>query len=80
MEIIKEGFPVENQVLIEKMSITYLQDNDCVESDTGGQELTIEIRDGGGGPFFNIKTDGWSIDDPNQLAELINDFKSRLNL
>ena len=44
------------------------------------EELTIEIRDGGGGPFFNIKTDSWSIDDPNQLAELINDFKSRLNL
>jgi len=80
MEIIKEGFPIENQVLIEKMSITYLQDNDCVEPDTGGQELIIEIRDGGGGPFFNIKTDGWSIDDPNQLSELINDFKSRLNL
>ena len=62
------------------MSITYLQENDCVEFDTGGQELTIETRDGGEGSFFNIKTNGWSIDDPDQLSELINDFKSRLNL
>lgn len=34
MEIIKEGFPAGNQVLIEKMSITYLQENDCVEPNT----------------------------------------------
>lgn len=80
MEIIKEGWPTENQTLIEKISITYLQDNDCVEADSDGQKLIIETRDGGGGPFFHIKTDGWSIDDSHQLIELINDFKSRLNL
>lgn len=80
MEIIKEGWPNENQVLIEKISITYLQDNDCVEAINDGQELTIETRDGGGGPFLHIKTNGWSVDDTNQLTELVNDFKSRLNL
>lgn len=80
MEIIKEGWPNDNQVLIEEMSITYVQPNDCYESKDDGQSLTISIRDGGGGPFLHIKTNGWSVDDTNQLTELVNDFKSRLNL
>ena len=80
MEIIKEGWPKDNQVLIEQMSITYLQPNDCYEASEEGQALTISIRDGGGGPFLHIKTDGWSINNVNDITELVNDFNKRFNI
>ncbi len=80
MEIIKEGWPNDNQVLIGEMSITYVQPNDCYEALEEGQSLTISIRDGGAGPFLHIKTEGWSIDSLEDISKLIEDFKSRLNL
>jgi hypothetical protein len=80
VEIIKESWPKNNQVLIEQMSITYLQPNDCCEASEEGQALTISIRDGGGGPFLHIKTEGWSIDSSEDISKLIEDFNSRLKL
>lgn len=83
MEIIVNGmFPDDEQVLLESMSVTYIQQPDCCSDGDEIQELTIETRDGGGGKFFNIRTNehGWSIEpDNNELDQLINDFKRRLN-
>ena len=81
MEIILDNFPGDNQVQLESMSATYIQQADCCSSDNDIQELTIETRDGGGGKFFNIKTNehGWSIEpDNNELDQIISDFKKRL--
>lgn len=81
MEIIIDGFPKDNQVLLEQISITYIQDEDCTGDRDDVQELTIETRDGGGGKFYNIKTgkNGWSISpDKNEIDEIINDFTNRL--
>lgn len=70
----------ENYVGIEEMSITYVQEPDCTEDRDGDyQRMTISVRDGGGGFFLHLKTEGWSIDDTDSIDEIINDFKSRLN-
>lgn len=77
MEIITEGWPEANQVLVDTISITYRQPNDCTEKDEEGQTLTISTRDGGGGKFLYIQTDGWSIE-VSELNQIIKDFKTRL--
>lgn len=70
----------ENYVGISEMSVTYVQEPDCTEDREGDyQKLRIEARDGGGGFFLNLKTDSWSIDKPEDITEIINDFKKRLN-
>lgn len=82
MEIIIDGFPDENEVLLDKVSITYMQNPDCVSDEEDYQEITFETRDGGGGKFINIRTNecGWSIDqNSNDLDKLIEDFKRRIN-
>lgn len=84
MEIITEGFPSndQNEVLLDRISVTYMQNPDCVSHEDDYQEITFETRDGGGGKFINIKTNeyGWSFDqDSDDLLKLIEDFKKRIN-
>ncbi len=76
IEIITEGFCEGDKILLDKISCTYLQDNDCTEDDSDVQSITLSTRDGGGGKFINIKTENWSVDDPEDLVKLLNHFKS----
>ena len=82
-KVITEGWPNENEVLLESISCTYIQEPDCTESrEDDPQEITLSSRDGGGGKFIHIKTNGWSIcgdDLEMDLIPLINDFKHRMN-
>ena len=77
MKIITEGLPDNDSILLDSIQMTYYQDNDCVECSDIGQHITIETRDGGGGKFYHIKTDGWSFDSIEQITDLINDFIKR---
>ena len=76
IEIITEGFCEGNKILLDEISCTYLQDNDCTENSDGLQSIILSTRDGGGGKFINIKTENWSLDDPKDLVKLLNHFKS----
>ena len=76
IEIITEGFCEGNKILLDEISCTYLQDNDCTENSDDLQSITLSTRDGGGGKFINIKTESWSLDDPEDLVKLLNHFKS----
>lgn len=58
VKIINDGYPTDNEVLVDTVIIKYWQDNDCTEGDEEGQELNIESRDGGGGKFLHLKTKG----------------------
>lgn len=77
-----------NEVGIKKMSITYVQEDD---TNHGGkddeQTLTIETeptictRDEAydeQGYYLVLKSDRWAIDEPSDLTDLIEDFKSKL--
>lgn len=78
MEIIYDGWPDGNQVLVDSVKVTYLQDHDNVSSEDDIQELTLETRDGGGGKYINIHTNeyGWSISDEKDLIPIFKHFKS----
>ena len=82
-KIITDGWPKDNEILLDEISCTYIQEPDCTESRDGdSQSITLSSRDGGGGKFIHIKTEGWSICGDNleeDLIPLINDFKHRMD-
>ena len=82
-KIITNGWPKDNEILLDEISCTYVQEPDCTESrDDEPQSITLSSRDGGGGKFIHIKTDGWSICGDNleeDLIPLIKDFKHRMD-
>ena len=62
-KVITDGYYEGETILLDEITCTYLQEPDCTESRDGEpQSITISSRDGGGGKFLNIKTDGWSVD------------------
>lgn len=82
VRIVTEGYPDENQVLLDEITCKYVQEPDCTESrDDGWQELIISSRDGGGGKFINISTKSWSINGDNfadDIIPILEDFKTRM--
>ena len=83
VEIITDGYPEDNQILLDQITCTYIQEPDCTEDRDGDpQEIILSSRDGGGGKFIHIKTEGWSICGDNledDLIPLIKDFKKRMD-
>ena len=83
-EIITKDWPNDNQVLLDSITCTYIQDPDNTESrgndDDVCQELILSTRDGGGGKYINIKTNSWSINSPEDFLTILNDFKNRCGI
>lgn len=81
-KIITDGWPKGNQILLDEISCTYIQEPDCTEDKEGDpQSIILSSRDGGFGKFIHIKTNGWSICGDNleeDLIPLLNDFKKRM--
>ena len=77
-----------NHVGIEEMSITYIQPADTCSNSDEIQTLTISTQYGSSisfddtdGFYFNISIpEGkhWSIDNEEELVEIVKDFKKRL--
>ena len=79
IEIITEGLPNDNQVLLYEATMTYVQNPDCTEDRDGDwQKLTISTRDNGVDKFLNIKTDNWSLDNAESLCDIIKDYCKRI--
>ena len=82
--IITKGWPNDDQVLLDNITCTYIQNPDNTESrgndDDVCQELTLSTRDGGGGKYINIKTNSWSINSPEDFLTILNDFKNRCGI
>ena len=83
MDVITEGWPKENQVLLAEITCKYWQNPDCTEGSEGEpQEIEISSRDNGVAKFIHIKTNGWSISGDNleeELIPLLKDFKHRMS-
>lgn len=72
----------DNNVKVEKVSVTYYQPGDCCQSEDEYQYITLTTEDGGGGPFIRISIPDngiWSITDETELVKLIKDFQTRVN-
>lgn len=82
MDVITEGWPENNQVLLAEITCKYWQNPDCTEgTEAEPQEIIISSRDNGVAKFINIKTENWSINDnlEEDLIPLLEDFKHRMN-
>lgn len=83
-EVITKDWPNDNQVLLDNITCTYIQNPDNTESrgndDDVCQELILSTRDGGGGKYINIKTNSWSIDSQEDFLTILNDFKNRCGI
>ena len=71
---------VDNEVAVDDISITYIQNNDTTEDQDEVQTITISTRNNGAGRFLHIKTEGWSIEDGEEMNRLLNDFCDRAAL
>lgn len=83
VSIITDGFPEDNQIMLDEITCKYIQNPDCTEDRDGEfQEIILSSRDGGGGKFININTKNWSISGDDEFEELITvlkDFKKRMD-
>ena len=82
MDVITEGWPKNDQVLLAEITCKYWQNPDCTEDDEADpQEIIISSRDNGIAKFINIKTENWSINGnlEEDLIPLLEDFKHRMN-
>ena len=83
VSIITDGFPEDNQIMLDEITCKYVQNPDCTEDKEGDfQEIILSSRDGGGGKFININTKNWSISGDDKFEELVTvlkDFKKRMD-
>jgi len=76
-----EDFKFEdNKIGIDDVSITYLQNSDCTESEDNVQSITISCRNNGVARFLNIKTENWSLENAEEMLALLKDFEKRAGL
>jgi hypothetical protein len=88
MQIIVDGVPDNStgDILLESMKVEYMQELDSCQSTSeypiGIQCLTIETDNAGGGKFLRIHTGeaGWSINDIEELVNILKDFRKRCSL
>lgn len=74
---------IETAVAISAMSITYEQNADTNSYRNESQFLTIEAQNACGEDswYYDLKIDTkWSINDTEDIADLVRDFKKRMEL
>ena len=57
-----------------ELKLVVSQEQDCTASGDDCNTLEIFTRDGGGGPYFILKTDRWAFDDPDEVIDIIKEF------
>lgn len=85
MKIVIDDFVKENtdDIGLASLKAEYIQNPDNTEGhDAEFQKLLLETRNGGGGHYLHIVTEGWSIDfdQLDSFLELLKDFRDRLYL
>ena len=79
MELYPIGFPSkETPVVVNKIVVTYAQEQDDCSEVNIDQFLEITLEDAGAGPYFVIKTDRWAIDNIDDATNLLIDFNKRI--
>lgn len=83
MKIVDNILPGEGEVNLDKITIEYTQPLDCCQSEDEYSDpcqiLTLSTYNGGGGKFIRINTNeaGWSINDIDEMVDILSDFKQR---
>lgn len=80
LDYIPDNCIEENAVEISEFSITYTQQADTNSDRDDYQSLTVFAENSGAGWYISFKTDSkWSINEPNDIKVLLEDFLSRMN-
>jgi hypothetical protein len=66
----------EQPFTVSRLVVEYTQEPDGLSSDI--QILEVSAEDAGGGFYYVLKTDRWSIDNIQELIKILNDFEKRL--
>lgn len=84
MEIINNPYPEGSKVGIGRMEITYVQPADTNSPDDNDQTLTVSTEDAPDCDeepyYYNIATTRWSVNDPAEIAAIVDDFRARLGV
>ena len=80
LKIKNNPYPTGEDIGIAKMSITYRQEIDCnapVSDDLN--EITISVEEVPlNDYYYTMQTERWSFTEPEEVFDLLNDFKQRL--
>lgn len=71
-----------NKPELSQVSVEFVQDGNTMGTTSEIETLKISLEFQLGekdGPFYVIKTDGWSMDNPSELTELIKRTEKILN-
>lgn len=66
-------------ILSQTLKITFTQENDCMEDSDIGQFLNIHSENGGGGDYFIMHTNRWAFSNIDEVIEVLNQFKEKLD-
>lgn len=71
----------KNQVVVESVSVTYIQqaDSNSPSSADDHQRLVIATENSGAGFYLVLSTERWAIEKPEEMTNLLNDFNKRIN-
>ena len=74
MKIITNGFPKDDEILIDEVSMTYVQNPDCTEDrDDDWQKFILTTRDNGVAKFLNLKAEN-----TEDIVAVIENYKKRI--
>ena len=84
MQIVNNPYPEGSEVGIGRMEITYVQPADTNSPDDNDQKLTVSTEDVPAcdeeSYYYNIATTRWSVNDPDEITALVDDFRARLGV
>ena len=84
LKIKNNPYPKGEDVGIVKMTITYRQEIDCnapVSDDCNDITISVEdvpLDDETFQYYYTMQTERWSFNEPEEVFDLLNDFKQRL--
>ena len=60
------------------MEAQYMQDSDGMSHSDAENQITIKAENAGVGFYYVIQTERWAFDDPKELIDLLESFRSNV--
>lgn len=60
------------------MEAQYMQDSDSTAPSDIENQITIKAENAGAGFYYVIQTERWAFDDPKELIDLLESFRSKV--
>ena len=67
-----------NKPVLVRMEAQYMQDSDGMSHSDAENQITIKAENAGVGFYYVIQTERWAFDDPKELIDLLESFRSNV--